>query len=282
MISRLFDEETHAEITKTTPKKVLIEYQTIGGVKLTGVDFNYFKDLLNKFIGVGNWGFKPHLEHIRFEKTENHPSCFVPVTCYIYRNTPEAGEVSTDIVWQCTNVGTAYYPTQMLQGDMVKAAIADGVKKTFSILGFCKDVYEGKTVLESTTQGKKKGPRTGTTKIKAAEDKEKVKAAKKKMKEIVSAAQEKVKAKKETEKISKVAEKLLKFNTAVFVQLANEALIKAVANGDKKVEFDIKEKINAMSDLYTLYEWKLAIEMLQTWVNKILEAEGLVEDDKDN
>lgn len=297
MDSRIFDDEQIKLLSKKTPKDKLQEYKTLNGDSLTGVDWSYFKNLLNEVLGAGNWGYEPLMEHLRYEKTSsNHASFCVPVRCYIYGKgkrivetviVDEANDVAKDIViyepnnlcvWECTNIGTAFFERQMLQGDLIKAAIADGVKKTFSVLGFCQDVYEGKTVLEKTeTQSKKKNPRTGTSKIKTAEDKEKVKEAKKALKDFATACQKQIIEKQETgEKITKMGQKALEFDNKIFLQLANEALMKAVSEGDPNVEFDINEKINRLSDLYTLHEWKLALAMTKKWFNMILQKEGLL------
>lgn len=295
MKSRIFGDEQLEKLKEQTPKESLQEYKTLGGQALTGVNWVYFKNLLNEVLGVGNWGYEPQMQYLRFEKTSsNHPSCSVPVVCYIYGkgSVVRSGEEifyepTDDIIWDCTHVGTAYYPTEMLQGDLIKVAITDGAKKCFSILGFCQDVYEGRTVLEekpsTTKSGKpvKKSPRTGSTQIKTDEDKEKVKEAKKALKDYTSEVQKQLIEKQNAgEKLSDLGMKALAFNAKSFVALANEALKRAVAEGDKEVSFNVQdEQLKSATDLYTLHEWKLALVMTKKWFNFVLTKEGFPEKD---
>lgn len=270
--SKLFTDEQIILMKAQTPDEALESYISYDGQKtdLTGVKWPYFKDLLNTVIGIGKWVVKIDYTNIRFEKDGDKHNCAVPVTCQIIEQT-HTGYV---VRWEYQTMGGAYFETKGPYADLVKAAQTDGVKKCFSMLGFCDDVYSGKTqktkeIKEIKKEGQKPA-RTGV--ISMTEDEKKLaNECKKKITTCIKESVEKLKGIKESGGIlNQNQENVITFTKENMFRLFGEILVKAAGTGDKQVDYKPGEAIYRYSDIHTLYEWKLLEATILTKLKKIV------------
>jgi len=253
--SRLFTDEQIALMKAPTPEEALENYVSYDGQKtdLTGVKWPYFKDLLNTVIGIGKWVVKIDWTNIRFEKDGDKHSCSVPVTCQIIESISGGYAVK----WEYQTMGGAYFETKGPYADLVKAAQTDGVKKCFSMLGFCDDVYSGKSTFKKVEKQTPKPSRAGTIEI-TEEEKKLASECKKKITNCIKSSIEKLKAKKETgDPLSNSQENIINMTKEDMFRFFGEILIKAAGTGDKQISFKPGYAIYRYSDIHTLYEWQL-------------------------